>query len=145
MDVGDSNILEEFAAKRMAELQKLRTLREIEDETLLLKKTKTDTMIVHFYQKAFKRCKEMNKALEEIAPKFPKIDFLLADAAMFPFITEKLEITELPYLATFTKGFFIGGIIGFQDIGETAVDLALLEQYIKQSDLSEKTPQKSAQ
>ncbi|KAI5191080.1 hypothetical protein NEMIN01_1349 [Nematocida minor] len=145
MHKSDHDILEEFTQKRLKELQQQIALREITDETLLCKKTKTDTLIVHFYDKSFKRCKEMNAVLEEIAPKYPAIQFLCAEAEKFPFLTERLEIEQLPYLATFSEGYFMGGIIGFQDIGEENLDKSLLEQYIKQSSLLDKKVQKSNQ
>ncbi|KAI5180138.1 hypothetical protein NEOKW01_0467 [Nematocida sp. AWRm80] len=145
MEIGDRDILEEFTKKRLAELRKQTTLKEITDEMLLLRKTQKDTLLVHFYHKDFIRCKEMNKALEELAMKYPTITFLCAEAIQFPFITEKLEIKELPYLASFSKGFFIGGIIGFQDIGETSLDIQLLEQYIVQSDLLDKSTSQTHQ
>ncbi|KAI5187879.1 hypothetical protein NEHOM01_2423 [Nematocida homosporus] len=140
MDQTELDILNEYTHKRLAELQKSCTLKEITDERLLLKKSKTDTLLVHFYDKRFPRCKEMTEALEILAPKYPSIEFIIAEATKFPFITEKLEVQELPYLASFTKGFFIGGIVGFQDIGEERLDLKLLDQYIQQSDLLEKEP-----
>lgn len=138
---GDSlerDILEEFTKKRIQELQSIGVLKEIENEALLLKKTQSETLLVHFYDRSFGRCQEMNRALEKLAGRFPAIEFLSAPARLFPVITSKLEIEELPYLAAFAKGFFIGGVIGFQDIGDTQLDLGLLEQYIKQSDLLEK-------
>lgn len=136
----EEEILEEFTQKRIKELQGSATLKEITEEALLCRKTKTETLIVHFYNKDFKRCKEMNRVLEEIAPKYPSIQFLCAEAEKFPFITQKLEIQELPYLATFTEGYFTGGIIGFQDIGEEKLDVKLLEGYIRQSSLLQKIP-----
>lgn len=139
MDKAESDILNEYKQRRIEEIRKAQsTLKEIKDETLLLKKTKKDTLLVHFYDKRFPRCVELTKALEYLAPKFPSIEFLNAEAILFPFVTDKLQIIQLPYLASFTKGFFIGGIIGFQDIGDDHLNIDLLEQYILQSDLSEK-------
>ncbi|KAH9385202.1 uncharacterized protein NEMAJ01_0098 [Nematocida major] len=145
MNKTDGDILEEFRQRRLKELQQQITLKEITDETLLCKKTKSETLIVHFYNKNFQRCKEMNRVLEEIAPKYPAVQFLCAEADKFPFITERLEIKQLPYLATFMQGYFTGGIIGFQDIGEEHLDKGLLEQYIVQSGLLDKKASESDQ
>ncbi|KAI5173200.1 hypothetical protein NEFER03_2160 [Nematocida sp. LUAm3] len=145
MDRIDEEIFNTYARKRMQELQKNLSLREITDEALLIKKTKESTLLVHFYDPNFPRCKEMTRALEELAPKYPSIEFLNARAINFPFITEKLEVTQLPYLASFTKSFFIGGIIGFQDIGEDSLDVNLLKAYIDHSDLLETSPRQENQ
>ncbi|KAI5167935.1 hypothetical protein NEIG_02501 [Nematocida sp. ERTm5] len=141
----DRDILAEFQEKRMKELKKQMGLKEITDESLLCKKSKSERMLVHFYDKRFRRCQEMNAVLEEIAPNYPKIQFLCAEAVKFPFMTEKLEIEQLPYLATFSDGYFTGGIIGFQDIGEEQLDRSLLEQYILQSSLCDKSPAETVQ
>lgn len=134
----EHEILEEFTKKRLKELQEQISLKEITDEKLLLKKTQTDTLIVHFYNPNYKRCKEMNSALEEMVVKFPSIQFLCAEATSFSFLADRLEIKQLPYLATFTGGYFTGGIIGFQDIGEDVLDKSLLEKFIRQFSTLEK-------
>jgi len=137
MDRDADGVLEEYRKKRLQELQSQISVKEIESEPLLVKKSQKETLCVHFYNKDFEKCREMNAALDLIAKKYPSVEFLRAEAHKFPFVTEKLEIRELPYLASFSKGFFIGGIIGLQDIGETSLDVNLLEQYIRQSDLLE--------
>ncbi|KAI5190882.1 hypothetical protein NECID01_1177 [Nematocida sp. AWRm77] len=137
-DVFEQDILEEFTRRRIKELACTGVLKEIDNEELLIEKAKKDTLVVHFYNGAFPRCVEMNKALEQLAPKFPQVEFLSASAGKFPKVTGVLEIEQLPYLASFTQGLFLGGIIGFQDIGEEKLDVGLLEQYIRQSKLLEK-------
>lgn len=141
----EDDILEEFTQKRLKELQEQISLKEITDEKLLIKKTQSDKLIVHFYDPKYTRCKEMNSVLEKVAPKYPGIQFLCAQAVLFPFLTERLEIAQLPYLATFTGGYFTGGIIGFQDIGEEALDKNLLEQFIRQFSTIEKKEGKTNQ
>ncbi|EHY64869.1 hypothetical protein NEAUS04_1015 [Nematocida ausubeli] len=128
----DDALIKKYVTERRKELlQTHHILREITDEALLCKKVKKDKIVMHFYDKKFKRCQEMNKALESLAPQYSKIEFLCGEAEKFPYITNMLEITHLPYLATFSDGYFTGGIIGYQDIGDDQLDLKLLEGFLQ--------------
>lgn len=138
----DEDVLAEYTRRRLAELEmeKARApepsrtekgVAEIEDEALLLRKTKRERLVVHFYDRKFRKCAEMTRGLEELAPRFPHVQFVLAQAKDFPFITEKLEISQLPYLATFSNGYFIGGVIGFQDMGDTCLDIGKLQAFLQ--------------
>lgn len=135
----DAEAFAEYTRRRMQELVKsTASVKTVERESALVEKTKRDTMVVHFGSPSFARCKEMNRALDAICSKFPSIEFVTVDAKKFPLMCERLGVQALPFLGFFTKGFFIGGVVGFEQIGDTRLSLPLLERKIKESDLIEK-------
>jgi len=127
----DSDFIEQYTKRRYEELlRRSPAVKKIDDERLFIEKSERDTMAVHFSSSGFRRCKEMNRALDELCHKFPEVEFYIAEAADFPYVAEKMEIGVLPYLAFFSKGYFIDGVVGFEEIGEERVDLSLLEKRI---------------
>lgn len=128
----DSAVFAEYTHRRMGEILRAGiSVRKVESEKALVEKTKRDTMVVHFCNFGFGRCKEMNKVLDSVCHKFPGIEFVVVDAEKFPFICEKLEIRALPYLAFFARGFFVDGLVGFEGVGDDKLDAALLEEHIR--------------
>jgi len=127
----EPDFVEEYTKRRYKELLKQSAcVRKIEDERVFVAKSEKDTMVVHFSNRDFKRCKEMARALDEVCHKFPGVEFCVVEAADFPFVTEKMAIGALPYLAVFSKGYFIDAIVGFEGIGEEKIDPVLLEKSI---------------
>jgi Thioredoxin len=127
----DSDFIEEYTKRRYKELlQRSPAVRKLDNEQLFIEKSERDTMAVHFSCSEFRRCKEMNGALDKLCHRFPEVEFYIVEAADFPYVAEKMEIGVLPYLAFFSKGYFIDGVVGFEEIGEERIDLSLLEKRI---------------
>lgn len=134
-DYSDEEIFVKYRSRRINDFKKYKEVTEIKSEEELMKKTLSDTMIVHFYKDEFIRCKIMNEALERICDKFIDIDFYKIKADNCLYVTNKLDIQALPFLGFFHRGFFVDYVIGFEKIGETVLNEESLINFIKNSNI----------
>ncbi|RVD91977.1 thioredoxin [Tubulinosema ratisbonensis] len=134
-DFSDDEIFAKYRKRRINDFKKQKEVKELKTEEELMKKSMSDTMIVHFYKEEFLRCKIMNEALERVCHKFRDIDFYKAKAENCLVITEKLNIQALPFLGFFHKGFFVDYIVGFEKIGENELKEEELISFIKNSNI----------
>ncbi|KAM0685252.1 hypothetical protein COBT_003539 [Conglomerata obtusa] len=137
----EDNEFQRYKQKRLAEINKLHTTPSIDtytDETALIKKSKSDTMIVHFYNEKFSKCKIMDANLEKVCMFFKGVEFIRIDAALCPTFAEKLQITVLPFLAFFKNGFFIDHVVGFEGFGSHSFEVNDLVAFIKKSEMFKK-------
>lgn len=103
-------------------------------EQELIKKTKTETMIVHFYLEKFTTCKIMNKELEKIVLDFPTINFYKIDAQNCPVVCDKLGVKILPFLGFFKDGFFVDQVVGFEGC-ENGFKSGCVKKFVCESNL----------
>ena len=117
-------------------LQKSMQPVEFTDEDELISLTTSQTMIVHFYNPAFRACSYMNKALRLVAPKFPSIKFVLIEASKCPRMSDSLCIDILPFVGFFRDGFFVDQLVGFEKLGNRPTFLVEdLEKFIRESNI----------
>lgn len=129
----DDEIFEQYKKKRMQEL--CSTVQDIVSECELIEKTKTLTMIVHFYKLTFNRCKAMDNKLREISKEFPDILFYRVDAEICPTVVNKLGVKVLPFLGFFKEGYFVDQLVGFDNIGNESIDMGKFRSRIKNSNV----------
>lgn len=113
----DEEVFIKYKTRRFDELKK-GILTEFNDESELVRKSKTNTMIVHFYKPEFRRCEIMNHNLDKVSILFPGVEFYKILAEKCTVVTERLNITTLPFLAFFKNGFYVDAIVGFEGITE---------------------------
>ncbi|KAF7682517.1 Phosducin-like protein 3 [Astathelohania contejeani] len=134
----DDEIVIKYKQKRLNELQSIAgkgSVRTLYDESDLIYKTKRDTMIVHFYDDRFEKCKIMDYNLEKIANGFKDIEFIRIEAARCGLVTQRLGIRVLPFLGFFKKGFFVDSVVGFEGLGTESFESEDLKKLIKSSNL----------
>lgn len=101
--------------------------------------TTTQYCVIHFFHKAFERCKIIGKHLNVLAPMYYPVRFLSIDAEKAPFFVEKLQITILPTLVLFKDGVAVDRVTGFSDLGNRDdFTTAQLEERLKQSGIMKK-------
>ena len=79
--------------------------------------TKTKSVIVHFYEASFERCRIIDKHLEKLAVKHKETRFIKLSAPDAPFFVHKLNIRTLPCIIAFKNGVSVDRIVGFGELG----------------------------
>ncbi|KAK1347695.1 phosducin-like protein [Hamiltosporidium tvaerminnensis] len=133
----DSDEIEfiKYKNQRLQQLEKNR-IPTLQSEQDLINLTKEETMIVHFFDPKFKRCDQMDKALNLVYLKFPCIQFYRIQASLASFVTKRLQIVALPTLAFFKDGYFVDSVVGFENVGNEKLDLEELNAYIENSPIT---------
>lgn len=132
----EDEVYVKYKAQRFSEMQKeSRCLMEFYSEPELIRKSKRDTMVVHFYKPEFNKCQIMNQKLEDVSRCFSDIEFYKIDASICNLVTAKLDIKILPFLAFFKNGFFVDSLIGFEDLGKHWFETDDLVNLIKNSNI----------
>ncbi|CAD24942.1 similarity to the THIOREDOXIN family [Encephalitozoon cuniculi GB-M1] len=135
-DIGLPQDDEAFMRYRERRIQELcGKVEEVVSEKELIEKTKSLRMIVHFYKPEFKRCKTMDKGLEEVKDCFPGIRFYRVNAEICPVVARKLEIRVLPFLGFFKDGYFVDQVVGFEKLGGDSVEPEVLKKRILDSNI----------
>jgi len=136
LDFNDPN--DEFVRKYTEKLLKKHSnFREYTDEQELIALTTHKRMIIHFYSPTFKKCKQMNLALQEIAARHPKIHFGVIDVQNCPEMCISLKIKVLPFLGFFKDGFFIDQVVGFEKFGNgETLNSELVVKFISENEIS---------
>ncbi|KAM0677290.1 hypothetical protein BDAP_002151 [Binucleata daphniae] len=130
-----------YKNKRMKEINSLINTNKVQtytDEYKLIQKSKTDTMIVHFFDDRFTKCKIMDNNLERVSTYFKGVEFIRIDANLCPNFVKKLKITTLPYLGFFRDGYFVDHTVGFEGFGHDSFEVEDLVSYIRKSELFKK-------
>lgn len=118
-------------------LKKYSNFREYSDEQELIALTAHKKMIIHFYSPTFKKCQQMNKTLQDIAPKLPEMHFGIINVKNCPEMCTSLNIKVLPFLAFFKDGFFIDHVVGFEKFGNSdTLRPELLVKFIAENEIS---------
>lgn len=134
----EDEIFLKYKTKRMAELKQTNsTVGELDTERLLIKKTKSNRMIVHFYKPEFKRCRIMNERLNRVCKFFPDIEFYKIDPDKCPMVVEKIGVKILPFLGFFKDGYYVGHQVGFENLGDEDFEADDLVKIIKESNMFE--------
>lgn len=132
----EDEVCAKYRAQRLLEMRReSKSLLELSNESELIRKSKKDTMIVHFYKPEFIKCRIMNQKLEDACKHFLDIEFYKIEADACNIVTSKLEITTLPFLAFFKNGFFVDSLIGFEGLGESWFETEDLVSMIKSSNI----------
>lgn len=130
----DDDVFVKYKTQRVAEMQReTGSLVEFRSEADLVRKSKTNTMIVHFYKPEFTKCEIMNRHLEEVCKSFPGIEFYKINAEKCALVTKKLNVLSLPFLAFFKNGYFVDSVVGFEGLGADWFDPKDLVSLIKSS------------
>lgn len=131
----DDPVLEELRQRRMEELKQAQQkraqhlalghgqYRQINQDEFLPECTGSSEFVaVHFFHKAFERCKIMEHHLKRIAPHHVECKFLCIDVEKAPFFVEKLQIRTLPTLIVFRGGKAVQRLTGFEGLQVTPDD-----------------------
>lgn len=130
----DDEVFIKYKAKRISELREESDgLIELTSEAELVRKSKTDTMIVHFYKPEFRKCQIMNHNLEKVSRTLSGIGFYKIRADLCYLVTERLSITSLPFLAFFKDGYFVDSVTGFEGLGDDWFEAEDLVELIQNS------------
>lgn len=84
--------------------------------------TKEEKVLVHFYQPDFGRCKTMNERLELVAEKHLELMVVAIKADKAPFLANKLQIKQLPFVVGYINGKLVLKLLGFEQLGNNATD-----------------------
>lgn len=103
----------------------------VKDEALLIEKFNYEKILLHVYLERFERCKELDFNLRKISKDFPSIKFYRISGDDCRLITEKFDVTVLPFLGFIRDGRFVQENLGFENIGENYCDPELLKELIK--------------
>lgn len=132
----DDEVFTKYKAKRISELREESDgLVELKSEAELVRKSKLDTMIIHFYKPEFRKCQIMNHNLEKVSSNFPGIEFYKIRADLCYLVTERLSIRALPFLAFFKDGYFVDSVTGFEGLGDDWFEAEDLVVLIQNSDI----------
>lgn len=132
----DDEVFIKYKAKRISELREESSgLIELKSEEELVRKSKLDTMIVHFYKPEFRKCQIMNHNLEKVSGNFSGIEFYKIRADLCDFVAGRLYISELPFLAFFKDGYFVDWVTGFEGLGDDWFEAEDLVELIQNSNI----------
>ncbi|KAM0673403.1 hypothetical protein GVAV_003094 [Gurleya vavrai] len=134
----EDSIYQKYKLQRMNEINKQINSTRVttyNNEYTLIQKSKKDTMIVHFFDEKFRKCKIMDKNLEKVVTYFKGIEFARIDANFCPTFTKKLNIGTLPFLAFFKDGFYVDQAVGFEGFGKETFEVEDLVKFIKNSEM----------
>ncbi|KAL0266138.1 UNVERIFIED_CONTAM: hypothetical protein PYX00_011854 [Menopon gallinae] len=130
----DDEVFIKYKARRISELHgESGVLMELTSEAELVRKSKSDSMIVHFYKPEFRKCQIMNHNLEKACRSFPGVAFYKIRADLCNLVTERLAITVLPFLAFFRDGYFVDSVTGFEGLGDDWFEAEDLVELIRSS------------
>ncbi|EOB11834.1 Phosducin-like protein 3 [Nosema bombycis CQ1] len=129
----DDEVFLKYKQERMKEL--LGGVEEIFIEEDLINKSQHETMIVHFYKDDFKACEIMNRELSKVCKELENIKFYKVKAEIAPVVTNKLQITVLPFLGFFKEGFFVDQVVGFEGMGDERFSYEKMKKRIQESNI----------
>lgn len=131
-DLHNDEYVREYTKSLIEKIKKTNKLIEYTDEEDLITLTLSETMIVHFYNPAFKKCILLNNALNELAYKFPNIKFVKIKATDCLKMCASIAINVLPYLVFFKNGYIVDNLVGFEKFGNSEIlNLEKLKNYIE--------------
>lgn len=114
--------IDRAAASRGLSLGAVHTVSD--EKELMSIVTRTEILVVHFFQPAFARCRAMNDALAELAQRHVAVHVLAVQADLAPFLVAKLAIKVLPFVVVYKKGVEITRIVGFEGVADAEGRLA---------------------
>lgn len=106
-------------------------LREYTDEEELIRLTTHETMVVHFYDPSFERCRHMNSILLRVSPKFPQISFAAISVDNCPKMCASLKIRVLPFLGFFRDGYFVDRLVGFEGLALDSTGIPHMDELVR--------------
>lgn len=117
-------------------------LREYTDEEELIRLTTHETMVIHFYNPSFEKCRYMNSVLQKMSSKFPKVRFGFINVENSPKMCASLGIRVLPFLGFFRDGYFVDKLVGFENLGVLTsagmFQVDELERFIRNSEIAKR-------
>lgn len=141
----DDAILSQYRESRIQQLTKefkkidelssdnLGAIEDYTDEKALMEVvTKSETVIIHFYQPNFTKCNKMNEKLKLLAEKHLTLKILSIKAETATFLVEKLKIKVLPFVVIYKNGKEFDRLVGFEKLGNNPNDFTYdsLESYL---------------
>lgn len=134
-DLSDDEFIRSYTERMMRSLE----LREYTDEEELIRLTTYETMVIHFHDPSFERCRYMNDALLRASSRFPHIRFGTINVNNCPKMCASLKIRVLPFLGFFRDGYFVDKLVGFEglalnNMGTFHVDE--LVQFVRSSEIA---------
>ena len=95
------------------------TYETINDEKkLMLMTTSTNSMVIHFAHKDFKRCRIMDQHMEILAKTYLYTRFVRVYVENVPFLVDRMDIKVLPCVISFIEGKGVDRLLGFEGVSE---------------------------
>jgi hypothetical protein len=132
----DSRMLEEFRAKRIAEMKQKAVQNRFgdyceisKDEYLreVTEASKSSWVVIHLYQDSILGCNLVDEAILQLAPKFKFVKFLKIRSTM---AVENWPTSRLPALFLYRDGELKHQVIGIDELGGKTLKADNLEWYL---------------
>lgn len=96
--------------------------------------TRSEIVVVHFYQPTFPKCKAMNAALDQLAERHLPLNVVAIQAEKAPFLVAKLKVKVLPFVVVYSQGKEVTRMVGFDGISVGSdVSVELLERRLHEA------------
>lgn len=137
----DSRMLEEFRAKRIAEMKESAVSNrfgdycEISKDEYLREVTECSQncwVVIHLYQDSIIGCNLVDEALLQLAPKFKQVKFLKIRATS---AVENWPSSRLPAIFLYNQGELQHQCIGIDDLGGKTLKAANIEWYLSTKEI----------
>ena len=106
----------ELDAKKVPTFGSYETIND--EKKLMLMTTSTNSMVIHFAHKDFKRCRIMDQHMEILAKKYLYTRFVRVYVENVPFLVDRMDIKVLPCVISFIDGKGVDRLLGFEGVSE---------------------------
>ena len=106
----------ELDAKKVPTFGSYETIND--EKKLMLMTTSTNSMVIHFAHKDFKRCRIMDQHMEILAKTYLYTRFVRVYVENVPFLVDRMDIKVLPCVISFIEGKGVDRLLGFEGVSE---------------------------